>query len=35
MKDLSYADVTGKKILEVGDYFIYVGNEKIKIELIE
>ena len=34
LTDLSYTDATGKRILEVGDYFIYVGNEKIKIELV-
>lgn len=31
---LSYPDATGKRILETGDYFIHVGEEKIKIELV-
>jgi len=35
LTDLSYTDATGKRILEVGDYFIYVGNEKIKIEMVK
>jgi len=34
MRDLSFTDATSKKILEEGDYFIQVGNQKIKIELI-
>lgn len=34
-RDLSYFDSTGKKIIETGDFFIQVGNEKIKIELQE
>jgi beta-glucosidase len=33
-KDLSYPDATGKKILEAGDFFIHIGKEKIKIELV-
>jgi beta-glucosidase len=35
MRDLSYPDATGKRILESGDYFIHVGKEKIKIEIVE
>jgi len=35
LKDLSYTDATGKRILEQGDYFIEVGKEKIKIELVK
>jgi beta-glucosidase len=34
-RDLSYTDSNGKPFLEEGDYFIHVGNEKIKIELIK
>lgn len=33
IKDLSYTDATGKSILEAGDFYIHVGNQKIKIEL--
>jgi len=35
MRDLSYTDATGKRMLEQGDYFIEVGKEKIKIELVK
>ncbi len=34
MRDLSYTDATGKRILEEGDYFIFVGKEIIKIEMV-
>jgi len=34
-KDLSYTDATGKRILESGDFYIHVGNQKVKIELLE
>lgn len=33
-KDLSYADSTGKIVLEEGDFYIHVGNEKRKFELV-
>jgi len=35
LRDLSYTDATGKRILQEGDYFIHVGKEKIKIELVK
>ena len=35
MRDLSFPDGTGKRFLEEGDFFIHVGNQKIKIELIK
>ena len=33
LKDLSYTDATGKRMLEVGEFIIQVGNQKINIEL--
>jgi len=35
IKDLSFRDTDGKVLLEKGDYFIHVGNHKIKLELID
>ena len=35
MRDLSFPDGTGKRFLEEGDFFIHVGTQKIKIELIK
>ena len=35
LRDLSYTDATGKRMLEEGDYFIHVGKERIKIELVK
>lgn len=35
MRDLSYPDGTGKRILEEGEFVIHVGNQKIKIELVK
>lgn len=35
MRDLSFTDATGKRILESGDFYIHVGNEKLKLELVE
>ena len=34
MRDLSYTDETGKRLLEPGDFFIHVGSQKIKVELV-
>jgi beta-glucosidase len=33
IRDLSYVDSSGKTILESGDFFVQVGNEKIKLEV--
>lgn len=35
VKDLSYVNNKGEKILETGDYYIQIGNQKVKIELID
>jgi beta-glucosidase len=35
MRDLSYPDGTGKRILEEGEFVIQVGNQKVKIELVK
>jgi len=35
MKDLSYSDANGNRILEEGDFYIYAGDKKLKIELIK
>jgi beta-glucosidase len=32
---LSYSDSDGERILESGDYYILVGNQKVKFELVE
>ncbi|RUT67979.1 beta-glucosidase BglX [Flavobacterium cupreum] len=33
--DLNYFDSTGNKILEPGNFYIYVGNEKVEFELTD
>lgn len=33
MRDLSYTDGTGKRFVEAGDFYIHVGNQKVKFEL--
>ena len=33
-KDLSYPDASGKMILEAGEYYLFVGNQKVKFELV-
>jgi beta-glucosidase len=35
MKDLSYSDANGNRILEEGDFYIYAGDKKLNIELIK
>jgi beta-glucosidase len=35
MRDLSYPDNMGKRHLETGDYYLLVGNQKVKFELTE
>jgi beta-glucosidase len=35
MKDLSYSDANGNRILKEGDFYIYAGDKKLKIELIK
>lgn len=35
MRDLSFPDGTGKKFLEEGTFYIHVGNQKLKIELVK
>lgn len=35
IKDLSYRNEDGKVLLEKGDYFIHVGNHKVKLELVD
>ncbi|MFP5040870.1 glycoside hydrolase family 3 N-terminal domain-containing protein [Parasediminibacterium sp. JCM 36343] len=35
MRDLSFPDATGKRILESGDFYVQVGNQKIKFELVD
>lgn len=35
LKDLSYSDANGNRILEEGDFYIYAGDKKLKIELIK
>lgn len=35
MRDLSFTDSNGNKILEEGDFFIHVGNQKINFKLTE
>lgn len=34
MRDLSYTDTTGKRIVEAGDFYIHVGNQKVKFEIV-
>lgn len=35
MRDLSFTDSDGKRILEEGDYYIHVNNQKLKFELVK
>ena len=35
MRDLSYPDANGKRLLEPGDFHIQVGNQKLTFELVE
>ncbi len=35
LKDLSYSDANGNRILEEGDFYIYAGDRKLKIELVK
>ena len=35
MRDLSYPDANGQRLLEPGDFYIQVGNQKLKFELVE
>lgn len=35
LRDLSYTDANGKKILEAGDFYVYVHDQKLKFELTE
>ena len=35
MRDLSFVDASGTRLLEEGDFFIHIGKEKIKVELIK
>ncbi|KQB42854.1 Glycosyl hydrolase family 3 N terminal domain-containing protein [Flavobacterium daejeonense] len=34
-EDLFYYDETGKKILETGEYYLHIGDQKIKFELVK
>lgn len=34
-RDLSYVDANGKRLLEAGDYYIIVNNQKVKFEITE
>ncbi|MDA3892442.1 MAG: glycoside hydrolase family 3 C-terminal domain-containing protein [Salinivirgaceae bacterium] len=34
-RDLSYPDNTGKRHLEAGDFYLQVGNKKVKFELVD
>ena len=35
MRDLSYPDANGQKLLEAGDFYVQVGNQKLTFELVE
>jgi beta-glucosidase len=35
MRDLSFTDGTGKRLLEAGDFILQVGNQKLKFELVD
>jgi beta-glucosidase len=35
VKDLSFSDATGKRLLEEGDFYIWVNDQKIKFELVK
>jgi beta-glucosidase len=34
-RDLSFVDATGEKILEPGDFYIIVNDQKVKFELVK
>ncbi|RAJ28052.1 beta-glucosidase [Gelidibacter algens] len=34
MRDLSYPDSTGKRLLEAGEFYVHVNNQKIRFELL-
>lgn len=34
IRDLSYVDENGDRILEAGDFYVLVGNQKLKFKLI-
>lgn len=35
MRDLSFPDATGKRILEAGDFYVHVNGQKLKFEVID
>ena len=35
MRDLSFPDSTGERHLETGDYYLEIGTQKVKFELID
>ena len=35
MRDLSFPDATGKRILEAGEFYVHVGNQNVKFELVD
>lgn len=35
MRDLAYTDDRGNRFLEAGDYYIVVGDQRLKIELVD
>ena len=35
MRDLSYTDETGKRLVEAGDFFVIVNDQKVKFQIIE
>jgi beta-glucosidase len=35
MRDLSFTDGTGKRLLESGDFILQVGKQKLKFELTD
>jgi beta-glucosidase len=35
VRDLSYTDSKGNRILEAGEYFVWVGDKKLKFEVVE
>jgi hypothetical protein len=35
IRDLSYPDANGKRLLESGDFHVQVGNQKLTFELVE
>lgn len=34
-RDLNYVDYTGKKLIEPGDFYIHINNQKVKFEFVE